>query len=365
MPEEKMKKRLISLEFKIGLFILVALCVLIFFIFSQGRFSGKSYQLQVMFNYISGLDAGSPVRVSGLRVGEVSDLGLAYKFENGMEKPKIAVTIKLRPDIRLGRHSLFTVGSSGLIGEKYLEIVPTGLNDNPLIHSGETITGTDPVQFEQMLSKGEGILNNLDTITVSLNKLVGNRKFQENLGELGSNLNDFIKKTSASLDNFNRLAGSFAKMSDDVHGMLGENKQNINTFITDSDRMVKNISRLTEDTSGRLGSITNSVEAASGSVQGFFTNLQTKGLIADIETDTEILKDAKSAIKELQNASATFSQDAVKFGVLSDRLTETLTYVNEGKGTVGKLIYDDQLYRTVLDMVNDLKEHPAKLFWKR
>ena len=67
-----MDKKRLSLEFKVGLFAIIALLLLFVFIFTQtkkGQWRG--YEIGVTFDYIGGLDIGAPVRLSGVRVGEV------------------------------------------------------------------------------------------------------------------------------------------------------------------------------------------------------------------------------------------------------------------------------------------------------
>jgi phospholipid/cholesterol/gamma-HCH transport system substrate-binding protein len=49
---------------------------------------------------------------------------------------------------------------------------------------------------------------------------------------------------------------------------------------------------------------------------------------------------------------------------LSGDLRDFLSYAKQGKGTVGRLMSDDTLYKHVDDMILDIKEHPWKLLFK-
>jgi len=163
-----MKTKKLSIQFKVGLFIFLGLVIFFVFVFSQGKIlRGRGYELKIVFTNVGGLDPGAPVRVSGFRVGEVKNIALSLE----QDRPKIIVSIRINPEIRLGRQSKFTVRSYGIIGEKYMEILPTGLNDLPLIEPGETLKGEDPLPMERFLSTGEDILKNLDRLLVSLNKI--------------------------------------------------------------------------------------------------------------------------------------------------------------------------------------------------
>jgi len=50
--------------------------------------------------------------------------------------------------------------------------------------------------------------------------------------------------------------------------------------------------------------------------------------------------------------------------VLSGDLRDFLSYARQGKGTVGRLMFDDALYTHIDEMILDIKEHPWKLLFK-
>jgi len=49
---------------------------------------------------------------------------------------------------------------------------------------------------------------------------------------------------------------------------------------------------------------------------------------------------------------------------LSGDLRDFVSYARQGKGTVGRLMSDDTLYKHIDEMVLDIKEHPWKLLFK-
>jgi len=49
---------------------------------------------------------------------------------------------------------------------------------------------------------------------------------------------------------------------------------------------------------------------------------------------------------------------------LSGDLRDFLSYAKQGKGTIGRLMSDDALYKHIDDMILDIKEHPWKLLFK-
>src|SRR5689334_1684340 len=64
-----------GLEFKVGLLVLVSSAILVGFIFILGNFSLRSgFTIYVDYDYIGALQPGAPVKVSGIKVGKVSDV---------------------------------------------------------------------------------------------------------------------------------------------------------------------------------------------------------------------------------------------------------------------------------------------------
>src|ERR1044072_2638713 len=79
-----------GLEFKVGLLILLSSAILVAFIFVLGNFSLHSgFTIYVDYDYIGSLQPGAPVKVSGIKVGKVSDV----EFYGGKVDPKLDASI--------------------------------------------------------------------------------------------------------------------------------------------------------------------------------------------------------------------------------------------------------------------------------
>jgi len=74
--------------------------------------------------------------------------------------------------------------------------------------------------------------------------------------------------------------------------------------------------------------------------------------------DKDLLNQIKTEVEHLQNITLKLSETA-------DNVNSILSYINEGKGSIGKFIKSEQLYNEVVDFVKDIKAHPWKLFIRR
>ncbi len=96
----------------------VAVLFLAFAYSSTGSGPVSGYEVVAKFNRADGVNVGSDVRLSGIKVGTVSKLSLDPKTYNAV------VTIALARDVKLPDDSSIRVTSEGLLGNQYLSIEP-------------------------------------------------------------------------------------------------------------------------------------------------------------------------------------------------------------------------------------------------
>ena len=102
------------------------------------------YELIARFDKVDGLERGSDVRISGIKVGTVLDQSL------DPETYRAEVRFSLREDIQLPADTSAAVVSNGLLGGKYLALVPGG--DIEMLEPGGEVTLTQSaVNLEDLI----------------------------------------------------------------------------------------------------------------------------------------------------------------------------------------------------------------------
>jgi len=134
-------------EIIVGTFVLF--CA-IFFLFSSLHSTQvsdtKGYRLIAKFDNIEGINSGSDVKISGVKVGTVEEQILDEKDFRAVLK------INLNNSVKLPSDSSAKISSEGLLGSKYLSISPGGDDEN--LKDGEEIQFTQSsVSFEDLLGK--------------------------------------------------------------------------------------------------------------------------------------------------------------------------------------------------------------------
>lgn len=137
-----------SMEFVVGIFVLIGLCCLGYLTVKLGKmevFGNDGYTVTANFSSVSGLKTGASVEIAGVPVGKVTgiDLNRAYAA---------TVSLLINNGVELSDDSIASVKTSGLIGDKYISLSLGGSSD--MLKPGEEITETESaVDIEALISK--------------------------------------------------------------------------------------------------------------------------------------------------------------------------------------------------------------------
>lgn len=129
-----------------GLVLLVAGGFLFFAYKGSAVQTASGYDLLAKFDRVDGLVVGADVRVSGIKVGAVTAQNI------DPESYQAIVTLTVRDDIKLPRDSSAEIVGDGLLGGKYVAVVPGG--DTEILSADEEIRYTQSsVSIEALIGK--------------------------------------------------------------------------------------------------------------------------------------------------------------------------------------------------------------------
>ncbi len=156
-----------NLQLKVGMFVLIALSILTYFVVSVTdlSFTKKGYGLDVAFNFVNGLRDSAPVRLAGVEIGTVKDLQIFVDQQD--KKTKVLTKIWIQEGIQIPDDSTMTINQLGLLGEKYVEIVP-GFSTQPFKENAK-IVGKNPVSMETVTEQATVLIEKVKTTVDSVN----------------------------------------------------------------------------------------------------------------------------------------------------------------------------------------------------
>ena len=141
-----MKKRNLTLDFTVGIFMLLGILCLGYLSVRLARkdfFEGDGYPVKAVFSNIGGLSVGANVKIAGVEIGRVTGISLD-DFEARVE-------MLVGRGIDLSSDTIASIKTNGLFGEKYVELVPGA--EEASISAGGMIRVTEPaMDFESLIS---------------------------------------------------------------------------------------------------------------------------------------------------------------------------------------------------------------------
>ncbi|MFH1293334.1 MAG: outer membrane lipid asymmetry maintenance protein MlaD [Pseudomonadota bacterium] len=139
--------RKFDLELAVGIFMIAGMVCLAYLTIKLGQLEvlgDKGYEIQAVFSSSGGLKTGSSVVIAGVEVGRVKKVTL--------DDYQARVTMSLPLEVKIQEDAIASIKTKGLIGEKYVEISPGGLDEN--LEPGGVIRDTQPpIDIEQLISK--------------------------------------------------------------------------------------------------------------------------------------------------------------------------------------------------------------------
>ena len=162
-----MDKKEFVKKFLAGLFAIVGIGFFVTVVFIIGLERGLTepkFQTNVLFNQVSGLNEGAPVRLSGINVGTVAKISFLDAEISG-RNIQVAINIFKKYEKQFAKCSRITITTEGVLGEKLIEISEDARKKN--FDLTQPIIGEDPLNVED-------IADVMTKTAVSLNKATEN-----------------------------------------------------------------------------------------------------------------------------------------------------------------------------------------------
>lgn len=136
-----------TFETIVGAFVLIVAGLFFNYVYHKSSWQNiDGYYLNAKFDRADGMTEGSEVKISGLRVGKVVDVRVDPKTFLAVVRFSVDNKIQLPSDTSA------KISSDGLLGGKYLELVP-GEEDDRLKPEEEISYTTGAVNLEALIGK--------------------------------------------------------------------------------------------------------------------------------------------------------------------------------------------------------------------
>ncbi|MBE8723235.1 MlaD family protein [Sphingobacterium pedocola] len=300
----------ISNETKVGALTAIAIAILfIGYSFLKGNdvFSSEN-TYYTDYDNVDGLTVSKPVMVNGYQIGRVSKMDLV---KNG----KIRTEFKINDNYDIPSNTVARIVSADLLGSKAI-VFDLG-NSKTFAKSGDPLLSD--VQAN-LMEKVEPLQKKIENLVVKLDSV---------LSAVNTALDDeFQRDFKSSLSSISISLNNMEKITNEVEGLMG------------SERI-------------RLAKIMQNLESITGNFKN--NNRKINSILSNLDNFSDDL--AKTEIKAtIDNANKAMKD----VQAITDK-------INNGEGSIGLLVNDDQLYNNLnnasenLDqLVEDVKNNPGK-----
>jgi len=277
-----------SEERKVGIVVAIAALLLLSAVFVVGkvRVGVSGYYLKVKYKFVNDLKVDAPVKYAGGPViGRVRDVRV--------NEDMVVVTLWIERAVRLREDSEFWVFTSGMLGEKYIEVNASLSGIAPYLPEGAQVRGVDPISIDATMIRMGKMMDALAPIFAKEEVASSVHKMINNLNEASERVARVVEKHSAGIDaaladveTFGRSARSLAKELEALTKVLnaGEGPDSVRSAIV------------------RANAAMTSLQATAASVDSVARKLdQGKGLLGVLLNDEALAKDVKGMIKNFKD----------------------------------------------------------------
>jgi len=344
-------------ETKVGIVVLGGIIILFYLSFRLTGLTlfqdGEKEQITVFFDSIAGVQEQSIVKLAGVPIGKISEILL--------ENNRARVNISIEQGVQIPDDSTATVRSDGLLGEKYVEIIP-GTPGRPPLGDGDILARSEKAAgMDDLITNLSAGMDDIRAVTKSFRNVFGTQEGEERMHAILGNL----ESATESMDLL--LAGNQARLENIIINLdtameslsivLTENQKSFNTTMDNfvkitnpladsAPEIVENLRVVTANLRGMLDENRDNLREGITNVGAMAGNMNT--------VVTENREDLRVTMQNVRIATE-------HMATMTDNLNQVAMRINEGEGTIGKLVTDEEVYENLNDTLIGAKSFVGKV----
>lgn len=276
-----------GVEFKVGVFVFVGLAVLAGLVVQFGRVGEGMktyYGLTVLFPDASGLLKSSDVLMSGAKVGRVAGGPALAPGGEG-----VLVPLRIYDHIKIPAGSKFSVGSSGLLGDRFVNVTMPPGKPTEFLHADASIAGTRETGMDDLTREGGLLVKDLRDAVQNINGTV-TRLNEQALGPAN------MENLKVSIEHLSQATGALAETSKKLDGVV----EKADATMSSSKKAADDVQLLITD--GR-----KTVQNAGQVIRQANTG---DGLLATLLTNQQLARDLQALVSNMRSHGVLFYRDS-------------------------------------------------------
>ena len=295
-------------EIKVGFFVLIAIVIVISAIFWVKGFlvTKDQVDLNVYFQQVSGLNVGDPVTVKGVRMGRVNSIEL--------DGDSVKVEFTLDESVKLKEDYKIEIAILELMGGKQLYITP-GKSPNE-INNTKPLSGNNSTDFSSIIKSVAELSTDVKSLIKSFSKT------NENLNDVLVNINDIVGDGQMKR-NLKSTISNVEVTSRNLNSLVSENRLSLRNLTKKADYTIDNVNEVMDENSPEINSTLKEMHILTTKVDTLITNLNLivadiqnqKGSVGKLMYDEEFYENINKALLEIERLTKKIRKDGIKINL--------------------------------------------------
>ncbi len=342
-----------SREFKVGAFALAGLSVMGFVVFLIGEerklFESK-LEYNAHFEEVQGLRRGSPVRMGGVDIGNVTEVAYGEKAED--TRILVKMSIVRDESRRIRQDSVASIEGKGLLGDKMI-VITVGNQKLPQIPVGGEVPSKEGEDMSALMAKLGSITGQVEKVVVNLERTtssLADEKLQSNLRGSVESMSGILK----SVDSGDGYVGKLIKSPEESQ-RLSQVMQNLETATA----------RLNQTTAS-INAILSRVQTGPGLAhevlygeEGSKAVAQFGGAADELRLTLKGIREGNGLARSVIYGDEGSQQMMSNLNQMSGDMKQIVADVKAGKGTLGALLVDPSVYEDLKLVLGNVERNKA------
>jgi phospholipid/cholesterol/gamma-HCH transport system substrate-binding protein len=305
-----------AVETKVGLFTIIAVIAMfsLYMWLNGSQFMQKGYIVEAEFDRIDDLRPGAPVKFIGVDIGRVSRVYF--------QDDKVIIEMRIQSNAQLPKRLKAMVTSAGVVGDKFVSIVPQGPNEN-IILPNHRIPGQSPVSMEQLFTSTYQVITSVRDIADSLKKFTNDPQISGSLKE--------------TLLRFNQITVDLEHMTSQLNDVnLVSIMRKVDNTMAVVERLATRNEPAIQELVANLTTASSQLSEASMTANRFLSDISNDGATAASLKQT--LTQIEHISADLEKFSAVLASKDKDVGLLINDAHQTMQSINEAAKTVDQAV---------------------------
>ena len=334
-----------SRQFKVGVFVLAALAIMMLGIFLIGSVSdlwSPKTDYKTAFKDVAGLKPGAPVRMGGLDIGQVVRVDHGPDAKD--ERIFVSMSISKKEASRIKADAVAHVVGKGLLGDKMIELT-LGSPEAPTLDPKQLLPSEEPAD----------VLAAANRVAAEVERSV------EKLEPLAQSLGDpkFSSDIRGSAEDVHALLDAMVHGDGTMHRLFFDHQEidRVDALLASSTRATDQAEATLKDLQDVTAHVRQGPGIAHALVYDGEMSKDTAGALAEVHKDLEAIRTGNGIAHAVLYGDDPSQHAMANLNAISDDLRAIVAGVRQGKGTIGGLLVDPSIYEDIKSMVGNVERN--------